>query len=66
MSQLIRAPNYGEADELFWKQLVPCEEDRPSKQGGAFRWFRSPNVVPFEKYRRPPPLDDDLRVGGLT
>jgi hypothetical protein len=53
---LVRGPNYEEEDELFWKQLVPCEEDRPRfttpKQGGAFRWFRAPNVVPIEKYRR--------------
>jgi hypothetical protein len=59
MSHLIRAPNYGEAEELFWMGLVVCEEDRPrfttSKRRGAFRWFRSPNYVPFEKYRRPSP-----------
>jgi hypothetical protein len=63
---LIRAPNYGEADELFWKQLVVCEEDRArfttSTQRGAFRWFRSPNIVPFEKYRRPPSPDGNRRV----
>jgi hypothetical protein len=56
---LILAPNYGEAEELFWMGLVVCEEDRPrfttSKRRGAFRWFRSPNIVPIEKYRRPPP-----------
>jgi hypothetical protein len=63
---LIRGPNYGEADEAFWKQLVPCEEDRPkfaaSKQRGGFRWFRSPNIVPLEKYRRPSPPNGDQRA----
>jgi hypothetical protein len=63
---LIRAPNYGEAEELFWMGLVVCEEDRPRfttfKQRGAFRWFRSPNIVPIEKYRRPSPLDGDRRA----
>jgi hypothetical protein len=57
MSHLVLSPNYGEAEERFWKQLVICEEDRPqfttSKQHGAFRWFKSPNIVPIEKYRRP-------------
>jgi hypothetical protein len=63
---LIRAPNYGEVEELFWMGLVVCEEDQPRfttfKQRGAFRWFRSPNIVPIEKYRRPSPLDGDRRA----
>jgi hypothetical protein len=66
MTYLIRSPNYREADELFWKALVPCEEDRPqfttSRQRGVFRWFRSPNVVPFEKWRRPPTPPGERRA----
>jgi hypothetical protein len=65
MTHLIRGPNYREAEELFWKQLVVCEEDRPrfttSKQRGAFQWFRSPNIVPIEKYQRPSPPNGDQR-----
>ena len=54
---LIRAPNYGEAEALFWQRFVPPEEDRhlftTATWHGGFRWFRSPNVIPFEKYTRP-------------
>jgi hypothetical protein len=54
MPPLIRAPNYGENEVLFWQKLVPPEEDRhlftSAPWHGEFRWFRSPNVIPFEKY----------------
>jgi hypothetical protein len=40
-------------DEAFLRTLVLPEEDviprRPWTRG--FRWFRSPNVVPLERYR---------------
>jgi hypothetical protein len=55
---LVRRSNYGEAEEAFLRTVVPPVEDRhlftraPWPQG-AYRWFRSPNVVPIEKYRRP-------------
>jgi hypothetical protein len=56
MANLVRAPNYSEADELFWRQLVAPEEDRrlltAAPWKGGFRWFRNPNIVPIEKYRR--------------
>jgi hypothetical protein len=45
-------------DEMFMRQLVLPEEDRlrlyPTMKGpaGGYRWFRSPNVVPIEKYRK--------------
>jgi hypothetical protein len=46
-------------DEAFLRRLTFAEEDRPSfttaKWEGGFRWFRSPNVVRLEVYRRPPP-----------
>ncbi len=45
-------------DEVFLRQLVQPEEDRrrlhPTWVGG-YRWFRSPNVIPIEKYRQRPP-----------
>jgi hypothetical protein len=43
--------------EEFWRQIVPPEEDRTlfttALWRGEFRWFRSPNVVALEHYRRP-------------
>ena len=47
----------GKPKALFWQRLVPPEEDRhlftTATWHGGFRWFRSPNVIPFEKYTRP-------------
>jgi hypothetical protein len=44
-------------DDRFWQKLILPEEDRrrlypgePWK--GGYRWFRSPNIVCLEKYRR--------------
>jgi len=44
-------------DDQFWRKLILPEEDRlrlypdmPWK--GGYRWFRSPNVVPIEQWRR--------------
>jgi hypothetical protein len=50
-----------EADDVFLRQLILCEEDRrrlfpASVWTGGFRWFRSANVVAIEHYRRPLPL----------
>jgi hypothetical protein len=47
-------------DETFLRQLVQSEEDRlrlhpTSPWIGGYRWFRSPNVIPIEKYRQRPP-----------
>ena len=44
-------------DETFLRSLTRCEEDRRrlhpgTAWSGGFRWFRSPNVIPIEKYRR--------------
>ena len=41
-------------DEAFMRQWVIPEEDRPKWQrwDGGYRWFRSPNVIPLERYRR--------------
>jgi hypothetical protein len=46
-----------EDDEAFWRELTIPEEDRhlftsmPWKPG-EWRWFRSPNVVCLETWRR--------------
>jgi hypothetical protein len=46
--------------EAFWQKLVLAEEDRAAltsaKWKGGYRWFRSPNIVPIEHYRRPEAL----------
>jgi hypothetical protein len=44
-------------DDVFWRKLILPEEDRrrlsPDMTGkGGYRWFRSPNVVPIEQWRR--------------
>ena len=45
-------------DEAFLRQLVLPEEDRAKYTSqpwsGEYRWFRSPNVVCLEHYRRRP------------
>jgi hypothetical protein len=42
-------------DEEFLRKLTFCEEERltltAAKWAGEFRWFRSPNIVPLERYR---------------
>ena len=42
--------------EAFMRQWTVPEEDRPlftaAKWAGEFRWFRSPNIVCIEQYRR--------------
>lgn len=46
-----------ENDEAFMRSITWCEEDLrrlyPHLVGksGGFRWFRSHNVVPIERYR---------------
>jgi hypothetical protein len=44
-----------EDDEVFLRTVVFPEEERrlftTTPWGGGFRWFRSANIVPIEKYR---------------
>ena len=50
------SPVYDAEDEAFLQQLVIPEEDRAKYIShpwtGEYRWFRSPNVVCLEQYRR--------------
>ncbi len=41
------------ADDAFWQKLVLPEEERRWVRDweGGYRWFRSPNIVPLERYR---------------
>jgi hypothetical protein len=46
-----------EKEGSFWRRLVLPEEDKrqlglPLWDGIGYRWFRSPNVVPIEQWRR--------------
>jgi len=51
-----RRQSYVEEDECFLRRFVIPEEDRArlatAPWNGGFRWFRSQNVPPLEKYRR--------------
>ena len=41
-------------EEAFWQRLLLPQEDRDWPWDGiGYRWFRSPNVVALEHYRRP-------------
>ena len=50
---------YSDKDEQFFRRLVLPEEDLEPEarwgrwRGRGMRWFRSPNVVCLEHYRRP-------------
>jgi hypothetical protein len=51
-----------EDENAFWRKLVLPQEDR-MRLGipwhGGYRWFRSPNVVCLEHYRRRRPAVAD-------
>jgi hypothetical protein len=40
-------------DDAFWQRLVLPEEERRWIRDweGSYRWFRSVNVIPLERYR---------------
>jgi hypothetical protein len=44
-----------EDEDVFWRKLVLPQEER-MRLGipwhGGYRWFRSPNVIPIEQWRR--------------
>jgi hypothetical protein len=45
-----------EEDEAFLRRIIFCEEDRrkftSAPWTGGFRWFRSPNIIPLEQWRK--------------
>ena len=59
---------YSVKDEEFYRKLILPEEERShytsAKWDGSFRWFRSPNVVCIEHFRRQPqkPMSDGTAV----
>jgi hypothetical protein len=52
---------YDDETEAYLRTIVLPEEDRRQLTSapwrGEFRWFRSTNVIPLEKYRRTPASD---------
>jgi hypothetical protein len=41
-------------EDAFWRKLVLPEEERLANGTvwrGGYRWFRSPNIIPIERYR---------------
>ena len=58
-------------DEAFMRSLIRPEEDRRRLYPtipweGGFRWFRSPNVVPIERYRQAPKREQGKAGTGMT
>ena len=57
-----------EDDDTFMRRITYCEEERRLRTStpwsGGYRWFRSPNVVPIERYqaakKKPRPISDFL------
>src|SRR5262249_1022636 len=47
---------WAEEGDQFWRRITFPEEDRPLHTSkpwdGGYRWFRSPNIVCLEQYRR--------------
>jgi hypothetical protein len=40
-------------EDAFWRKLILPQEDRKTPwKGKGYRWFRSPNIVPIEQWRR--------------
>jgi hypothetical protein len=40
-------------EHAFWRKLIlPQEERRTPWEGKGYRWFKSPNVIPIEQWRR--------------
>ena len=39
--------------DVFWRKLIlPQEDKETSWDGKGYRWFRSPNIIPIEQWRR--------------
>jgi hypothetical protein len=56
-------------EHAFWRKLILPEEDRrhltaTAWDGKGYRWFRSPNVIPIEQWRREQESAGDERKVG--
>lgn len=56
MTKNLTAASPKPEDDTFLRSVVFPEEDRhlftSRAWNGEFRWFRSPNVIPIEKWRK--------------
>ena len=49
-------------ENTFWRKLVLPQEDRNMPwDGKGYRWFRSPNVIPLEQWRRQHPRQPEAQ-----
>jgi hypothetical protein len=59
---------YSDADEALMRSIVLPEEDRVRVTNtpwvGGYRWYRAPNVICLEQYRRPDLRPDARRALG--
>lgn len=54
----------GDGDDFLKRFVMPYEDwitFSSAPWSGGYRWFRSPNVVPIERYRRVEPCRDARR-----
>ena len=51
-------------ENAFWQKLILPQEERSTPwEGKGYRWFRSPNVVPLEQWRkRKQKLESDVNA----
>ena len=58
---------YNPQDESFLRSVVFPEEDRrlftTAPWRGEYRWYRSPNIIPLEHWRRPAIGEDARQIG---
>ena len=48
-----KEPSVWDKEDAFWRKLILPQEERSIPwEGKGYRWFRSPNVVPLEQWRR--------------
>lgn len=52
---MIPTPSKNDEDAEFLRSIIFPDEDRlqltTAAWHGGFRWFRSPNIIPLEKFR---------------
>jgi hypothetical protein len=63
-ARLVRV--HREEEVRFWRKLTLPQEEKDCGhlgwRGKGYRWFRNPNVICFEHYRRAAPPEDSKRV----
>ncbi len=50
-------------EDAFWRKLVLPQEERSTPwEGKGYRWFRSPNIIPLERWKKRKLSDSDVDV----